>query len=367
MPPPSPKYVKVAEELELLIRTGRWSAGKLPGLRGIAADRHVSVVTAARALQVLRDKGLISSVERSGSFLLDRCDFAHETWGLCLRMTPGFWLRATSGLFTRAFDALAAEVGFTIRADLFDFDELSVRKMERQAQAAAEAGVRGVFLVPSRLSDETQRCDEAILSACRAAGLPVVLMERNLRGPSRRLCHDLVGTDDLHAGDTLTRHLIDQGARMIACVVASPTSTHEQRLAGYLHALHAASDDPLPVLILRAGAGDCDKTATADLADRLLAARVDAAVCYSDYSAMGLVLELLSRGIRVPQDVAVAGFDDLPIGSAFTVGITTYAFPTSEVARRALAVMRERIHQPDAPPVHVQVPGKLVVRQSTGG
>jgi LacI family transcriptional regulator len=359
--------VRVAEELESLIRTGQWSAGKLPGLRGIAADRCVSVVTASRALQVLRDKGLISSVERAGSFLLEPGRREHETWGLCLRLTPGAWLRATSGQFTAAFDALAGEEAFDVRTDLFDFDAPTHRPPLKQARAAAEAGIRGVFLVPSRLSDETQRCDEAIVEACRSAGLPVVLIERNLRGPSRQLCHDLVGTDDLRAGQALTAHLLGLGRQRVACVVASPTSTHELRLAGYLLALQDAEGGPRPALVHRSASDGCDKAATAELADRLLADRADAAVCYSDYAAMGLVLELLSRGVRVPHDLAVAGFDDLPIGNAFTVGITTYAVPTLDIARRAVGVMHERIHRPDAPPVHVQVPGKLVIRQSCGG
>jgi len=357
----------VAEELESLIRTGQWSAGKLPGLRGIAADRHVSVVTASRALQVLRDKGLISSVERSGSFLLASGQRVRDTWGLCLRLTPGAWLRATSGQFTAAFDALADDEAFEVRTDLFDLDGSNDGRLQKQARAAAEAGILGVFLVPSRLSDETQRCDEAIIEACRSAGLPVVLLERNLRGAARRLCHDLISTDDLRAGESLTRHLLGLGRQRVACVVASPTSTHELRLAGYLLALQNAEGGPRLPLVHRSTSDGCDKAATGELADRLLADRADAAVCYSDYAAMGLVLELLSRGVRVPQDVAVAGFDDLPIGNAFTVGITTYGFPTVEIVRRALAVMRERIHRPDAPPVHVQVPGRLVVRQSCGG
>jgi LacI family transcriptional regulator len=65
--------------------------------------------------------------------------------------------------------------------------------------------------------------------------------------------------------------------------------------------------------------------------------------------------------------VAVAGFDDLPIGTQFAVGITTFTLPAEDVARQAVRVMRERIAAPDVPPVRVVVPGRVIVRESTGG
>src|SRR5262249_21727255 len=110
----------------------------------------------------------------------------------------------------------------------------------------------------------------------------------------------------------------------IAFLMGSPTSSHEGRLAGYLAALHNAPDAAPMVLEMPSGLDS--KESYAALADRVLAHAADGVVCYQDYTALGLILELLNRGVRVPADVAITGFDNLPIGKAFTIGVTTYAF-----------------------------------------
>lgn len=101
------------------------------------------------------------------------------------------------------------------------------------------------------------------------------------------------------------------------------------------------------------------------LTDHLLKHGADGVVCYEYYTAVGIILELLRRGLAEPRDVAVVGFDNLPIGDTFSIGMTTYAFPSEEIAARALSVMQQRIKEPDAPPVKVVVPGRLIVREST--
>jgi LacI family transcriptional regulator len=79
-----------------------------------------------------------------------------------------------------------------------------------------------------------------------------------------------------------------------------------------------------------------------------------------------LILELLNRGIRVPADIAVTGFDDLPIGKAYSIGVTTYAFSSEAVARHATRLLRVRLRDPAGPPVKLLIPGGLIVRESSG-
>ena len=96
-----------------------------------------------------------------------------------------------------------------------------------------------------------------------------------------------------------------------------------------------------------------------------LAQHVDGIVCYQDYTALGLILELLNRGVRVPADVAVTGFDNLPIGKAYSIGVTTYAFSPVTVAHQATRLIRARVAGDTGPPVKVLIPGELIVRESS--
>jgi LacI family transcriptional regulator len=359
------KYMIVSREIEDRIHGGTWPAGRIPSVRDLAQEHGVSVVTASRALQVLRDKGLVNTVNRSGCFLAQAGQLTTDRFALCLRTTPGAYQRAAANVTRTGFEAVASRLGMTLADNPFDLAAPD-RELVRQAQKAVADGLRGLFLMPSRVSEEEMRRDERLLAACRATGLPVVLIERNLRGTARPLDYDLIGLDDVGGAAHLTRLLLAQHRKRVALVVASPISTHDDRTAGYLAALYAGTRryDPL---VLHERTGVAQRTAYARLVDELTAAKADGVICYNDYTAIGIVLELFARGRRVPRDLAVAGFDDLPIGNQFAIGITTFSLPAEEIARHAVRVMRERIAAPTAPPARVIVPGRLIVRESTGG
>jgi LacI family transcriptional regulator len=191
----------------------------------------------------------------------------------------------------------------------------------------------------------------------------VVLLDRNLRGHHRPLEYDLVASDHFDGGLRCTEHLIELGRKNVACVIASPTSTHNDRLAGYLYALQMAGDRA--VHVVRVPEHLDAREAYPWTADELVRRGADGVICYQDYVAVGVILELFRRGLNVPRDVAVVGCDDLPIGQSFALGVTSYTYPSEAIARTALRVMANRIAHPDDPPVKVTLPSRLVVRDST--
>jgi LacI family transcriptional regulator len=367
----TPKYVELAGTLETQVREGTWDGTKMPSIRGLA-DRHgVSVVTASRALQILRDKGLIQTRHRSGCFRV--AAESAERWALVMRLTPGPWQPAVLGQSRLGFEALARREPMHLEPDAI---ALTADTTEADALAgvrrAKEAGISGAFVLPSRHCPAEAAADERFLAACRAEALPVVLLERNLRGHNRALDHDLVAVDDLDGAARGTGHLIDLGRRRIGVVVASPTSSHNDRVAGYLFALHAAALESgnragLKPFVLHQSDDLPTRAAYARLAEQVRKLKLDGVVCYQDYTAMGLIIELLARGAKVPADVAVVGSDDLPIGNLFAIGLTTYSYPSEAMAEQAVRLMRERRRDPHRKPLKVVVPGRFIVRESTTG
>ncbi len=366
----SPRYLEISRKIEARIASGLWSGdGRIPGVREIAEEHKVSVVTASRALQVLRDKGIIKSVERSGSFLVREAVSSDERWALCFRVTPGPWQKASYSITMAGFEALARREGLSFSTDAIVMDEEgSARDLGRQVRQAVASGIKGLFFLPSRIDEKNMRQDEQLLLACREHGLPVVFIERNLRGDARPLEWDLVGPDDFEGGVRCTQHLYEIGRKRVAFVQGCPTSSHNDRLSGYLFAHFRAQGARNEAPIVLEFRHDLPgKQAYSMLADRVIQAGTDGVICFQDITAIGLIMELLARGKRIPHDFALTGFDDLPIGNSFSIGVTTYALDAESVTIRAVRAMKERIAYPDAAPVRVVVPGTLLVRESSTG
>jgi LacI family transcriptional regulator len=363
------KYLRVAAQIETELRGGAWDGGKMPSVRGIATQHGVSVVTASRALQVLRDKGLIQTIERSGCYRIPPP--TADRWAVCLRLTPGAMQRYTTSVVLAGFQTLARRVPMHLVLDAFDVKPgLKPEDAKAAARQALDDGIRGVFLLPSRVSDEEAKADEAFLLGCDAAALPVVLMERNVRGRSF-LSHDLVAIDDVAAARECTEHLFAIGRKRVGIVIASPVSSHNDRVAGYLLAVHEAKHttfarkSPPPEVVIRQPIDLPTREAYSAIADEVLRHKLDGLLCYQDYTALGVIVELLQRRMRVPDDLAVIGFDNLPLGQEFGITLSTYDYPAEAMADCGVKLMKDRIALSSRPPVKVLIPGKLIVREST--
>lgn len=194
-------------------------------------------------------------------------------------------------------------------------------------------------------------------------GVPTVLIV-DLEGPASL---DVVSVDSAGGTAACTTHLLATGRRHLALLGAQGAVDHaaaRQRERGFLAAVTA---HPGPVRTeLRALAGwdsAHGELAVAHLLDG--APDVDAVVAANDETAFGVVRGLRRLGRRVPQDVAVTGFDDVDAAAHGSPPLTTVALPADEMARRAVDLLMRRLRGEQGPPRAVTVPGRLVVREST--
>ena len=144
-----------------------------------------------------------------------------------------------------------------------------------------------------------------------------------------------VGIDNVDAAAMATRHLASLGRRRIAHL-AGPLDWREarDRRDGWLRALTDAGLEPGPVV-----AGDWSSASGAAAFERILAEEpgIDAVFAGSDQMALGLLHVAHERGIRIPDQVAVVGFDGLPEAAEFTPSLTTVLQPLQEMGRRSVA------------------------------
>jgi DNA-binding LacI/PurR family transcriptional regulator len=160
----------------------------------------------------------------------------------------------------------------------------------------------------------------------------------------------------------MTDHLLRQGARRVAFLaIEGSAETVDDRIVGYREALYAHR---LPLdrdLVIRADPSDVEVVSKA-----LQARKIDAFLCANDNTAAQLMRTLLGLGLRIPQDVRIAGIDDVRYANLLPVPLTTLHQPCLDIGAAAVATMLDRIANPHLPARSVLLNGHLVVRQSCG-
>ena len=217
----------------------------------------------------------------------------------------------------------------------------------------------------------SRRADGAILLAvplrdCNArhiaeSGLPIVFLgEWNHEPPVHS-----INIDDRAGAMGIVEHLIGQGYRHIAHLTGKAGHASSlQREEGYRAALAAAERTPDPSLIALGDFSiESGRAAMISLLDRAIC--VDAVFAASDEMAIGALQILNERGLQVPEQIALAGFDDIPMAALTNPPLTTVHHPMREMGRAAAHRLFEQIDQRSAEPAPEVFPTHLVVRAST--
>jgi DNA-binding LacI/PurR family transcriptional regulator len=238
-----------------------------------------------------------------------------------------------------------------------------------------------VLLTPQSARDEEQigqylasgHLDGAMLVSLHGADpLPMFLAERQVPvvvggRPTRGASIHFIDVDNVQGAVQAVQHLVAIGRRRIATITgALDMPATQDRLAGYRHALadsRIAHDSSLELV------GNFDQLAARDAVDVALDehVRFDAIFAASDAMALGAMSALRRRGLRVPDDVAVVGFDDSPLALSADPPLSSVRQPIEEMGREMARALLARLENSDQVPRSVVLSTELVVRGSSGG
>lgn len=257
----------------------------------------------------------------------------------------------------RAIVSEATAVGYTVVVDQTDGDPVRERQLFHAGQR------RALFdgLILSPLALDSHDLLEADPRHC-----PMVLLGERTVGEA----FDHVGIDNVAAAHDATVHLVARGRRRIAAIgiqEAPRGNTGQLRTRGFLEALAEADIAAAPGLMRRVEA--FTRRAGFDQMTALLDAdeHPDSVFCFNDVLAVGALRACLGRGVRVPEDIAIMGFDDVEEASYLTPALTSIRPDRNAIARHAVGRLLAQVERANEPRTaqDITVPHELVQREST--
>jgi DNA-binding LacI/PurR family transcriptional regulator len=241
------------------------------------------------------------------------------------------------------------------------------RAMESQARESCRqwiAGkVSGVFFAPLELNSDKDTVNMRIADLFESAGIPLVLIDRDVFPYPRRSKHDMIGIDNRRAGYVLTEHMIQAGCKRPIFVGkhrAAPSCV--ARAVGFREAVQDLGSEFRDEFILH----QADPTDAEQVRKIMTDLKPDGIVCSNDFTAAQLMRTLEGLSIRVPTDVKMGGFDDVKYANLLPVPLTTIHQPCADIGAAAVRAMAERVHNPKLPSRDILLNFRLVVRDSTG-
>lgn len=216
-----------------------------------------------------------------------------------------------------------------------------------------ERRVDGVIVMASRVG-------ELYMPLLAELDVPIMLVDNQHPG---EFVHS-ISIDDRGGAKLVTSHLAALGHQRIAYIGdRNGMQSDTDRMAGYSDALAAAGMEIHPSFVVQ---GNGAPRGGLEAMQMLLALkqRPTAVFCYNDMTAMGALRALHQAGVRVPSEMSVAGFDDLPIAPFLEPPLTTVRQPKAEMGRQAATILLELLEGKKLQ-AQITVPGELIVRQST--
>ena len=212
------------------------------------------------------------------------------------------------------------------------------------------------------MTPETEQMDDVNMFVNK--GIPVVLFDRVLK-QSQDICAT-VSINNRKAGYDVTRHLISQGCKRIVYLGENTTCmVFGERYRGYMDALLESGMDTDPDLVIR---GHLNTETGARVVKQILKMkkRPDGIFAGNDMSAVSLMIELKKAGVSIPQDISIAGFNNVYLSGVVQPALTTVNYPAIEMGQVAAEILMKMLASDQKEdPQSIILDHELIVREST--
>jgi GntR family transcriptional regulator, arabinose operon transcriptional repressor len=356
----APKYQQILDDLKESIASGKYVVGeRLPSEHDLVKVFGASRVTVNRALRELQLTGVIERRAGSGSYVSPNNSKGY-TFGLLIPelgrteifepICRGMAEAKEAGHHALLWGKTLADSG----ADSADVESLCRQLTSKK--------VSGVFFSPLELTPEKDATNRAIAERFERAGIPMVLLDRDLVPYPQRSDYDLIGIDNRRAGYMITDHLISTGAKRPVFVCRPGSApTVDARIAGFREAIMDRRLEYKDDIVRRIDPWDVA------LIQRMVKdTRTDAIACANDFTAAHVMKALIDLKIPVPEKVRMAGIDDVKYSTLLPVPLTTIHQPCSEIGATAIEAMVQRLQHPRMPGRDIALNFRLIVRKSSG-
>ena len=358
---PKPLYKQIYEDIVNQIRSGKLKVGdKLKTQHELVKIYNVSLITVKKALSDLINEGILYARVGKGSFIARRpskIDYSKH-------LTVAYILKDLDNPY---YQNIVSSVESNLSENkcnmmLYSSDNRRDRE-EQKIRYFIDMGVSGLILGSMSHSPFTS----SLITELQEKEFPCVMVSYN---EDQSMC--LVGTDQENGGFIATEHLIKTGYSDIGYVNGEEGNLiGEARKRGYIKALteHKLSVNEDYLYRIKVNGKRDDYKSGNDVGKEFCnrSVRPRAMFIYNDLSALGFIDALSEFGLKVPEDVAIIGFDDIATKSLSHNRLTTIHQPTERIGKLAVENLLKMIHGEPVDPQNKRIVNpKLIVRESCG-
>ncbi len=365
-------YRQIVDALYELIRSGSLRPGdKIPTEQELSETYCVSRITSARAVNELERLGMVCRIRGKGSFVNDPSSWSvNNGSSSIISLVLPFSRQTGSGyVLLDGMESQARRHHQLIT--LHNSEESPSREREIIGEALRHKTL-GLIIYPDQCLRNLDVFSELIVRK-----VPFVIIDREILG----IDAPFVGPDNHRAAEALVAYLVSIGHRRIAYMGNTRTTvlSEQARFVGYCRGLleagipireeYLAFSDEMPASDHIAEWARIDENLVSGFQTLDLLMNVTdpptVVVGVNDLSAAVLLQAALRRGLRVPDDLSITGFDDLPIAAHLEVPLTTMSQPFYEIGETAVRLLQERIAETSVQARKVFLPTTLKIRGST--